>query len=148
MAKTSSKKRKKIIIFSLILVIVAGLSAVAIFKKKEVVVTIQKEKATRRNLTELVVANGKIQPVVQVKISPEVSGEILELPFKEGQLVKKGDLLVSIRPDNYVAARNSARANYKYSMANSNNAAANLEKCSLEYIRNQELFKTKLITDS
>src|SRR5580704_11975382 len=122
MAKTSSKKRKKIIIFSLILVIVAGLSAVAIFKKKEVPITIQKEKATRRNLTELVVANGKIEPVLQVKISPEVSGEIIELPHKEGEDVYKDDLLVKIRPDNYVAARDSAQANYKYSIANSNNA--------------------------
>ena len=92
-------------------------------KKKEVVITIQKEKAARRNITELVVANGKIEPVVQVKISPEVSGEILVLPFKEGQLVKKGELLVSIRPDNYVAARDSSLANFKYSLANSNNAA-------------------------
>ena len=52
------------------------------------------EKSTRRNLTELVVANGKIQPVVQVVINPEVSGEIIELPVKEGQHVKKGDLLL------------------------------------------------------
>src|SRR5271166_5862850 len=107
MANPKSKKRKKIILFSLLLVVVAALAVVAIVKKKEVIVTIQKEKAARRNLTELVVANGKIQPVVQVKISPEVSGEILKLPFKEGQDVKKGDLLVSIRPDNYVATHNS-----------------------------------------
>jgi HlyD family secretion protein len=148
MANPKSKKRKKILIFSLLFVVVAALAVVAIVKKKEVPVTIQKEKATRRNLTELVVANGKIQPVVQVKISPEVSGEILKLPFKEGQEVKKGELLVSIRPDNYVAARDSSLANYKYSMANSNNAAANLEKAALEYQRNQELFKKKLISDS
>src|SRR5882724_9186207 len=105
MANLKSKKRKKIIVFTLLFVVVAALGIVAIVRKKEVVISIQKEKATRRNLTELVVANGKIQPVVQVKISPEVSGEILKLPFKEGQNVKKGDLLVSIRPDNYVAAR-------------------------------------------
>ncbi len=148
MANPKSKKRKKIIVFSIIVLVVAALGVVAVVKKKEVTINIQKEKAARRNLTELVVANGKIQPVVQVKISPEVSGEILELPFKEGDVAKKGDLLVSIRPDNYVATRNSSLANYKYSLANSNNAAASLEKAWLEYQRNQELFKTKLISDS
>ena len=148
MANQKSKKKKKIIIFSLLFLVVASLSIVAIVKKKEVPVTIQKEKASRRNLTELVVANGKIQPVIQVKISPEVSGEITELPHKEGEDVYKGDLLVKIRPDNYVAARDSSLANYKYSIANSNNAAANLEKAALEFQRNQELFKSKLISDS
>ena len=53
-------------------------------------------------------ANGRIQPVLQVKISPEVSGEIIELPFKEGQPVKKGELLMRIKPDTYLANRNSA----------------------------------------
>lgn len=148
MANSKSKKQRKIIVFTLIVVVVAALTVVAILRKQEVAVTIQKEKAIRRNLTELVVANGKIQPVLQVKISPEVSGEVLELPPKEGQFVKKGDLLVKIRPDNYVATRDSSRANYKYSMANSNNAAANLEKAFLEYQRNQELYKQKLISDS
>jgi HlyD family secretion protein len=148
MANQKSKKRRKIIIFSAILIVVAALSAVAIFKKKDVPISVQEEKAARRSLTELVVANGKIQPVLEVKISPEVSGEILELPFKEGDSVKKGDLLVSIRPDNYLAARNSSLANFKSSLANSNSAAASLEKALLEYRRNQELFKTKLISDS
>ncbi|MDB6020854.1 MAG: Efflux transporter, family, subunit [Pedosphaera sp.] len=148
MANPKSKKRKKLIFFLILLLVVGGLTVVAIVKKKDVVITIQKEKAVRRNLTELVVANGKIQPVVQVKISPEVSGEILELPFKEGTLVKKGELLVSIRPDNYVATRDSSRANYNYSMANSNTAYANFEKADLEYRRSQVLFKTRLISDS
>src|ERR1700735_873381 len=140
MANPKSKSRKKIIIITLLVLVIGGLAAVAFLKQKEVPVNIQKEKVARRNLTELVVANGKIQPVLEVKISPEVSGEILELPFKEGDSVKKGDLLVSIRPDNYVAARNSSLANYKSSMANSNSAAASLDKALLEYQRNQELF--------
>ena len=69
-----------------------GLTAVVIFKKRDVVVTVQTEKVTRRNLTEIVMANGKIQPVLQVKISAEVSGEIIDLPVKEGQKVNKGDV--------------------------------------------------------
>ena len=147
MAKAKSKKWRKIVIFSLILASIAAV-AVAVSRKKEPVITIQKEKITRRNVTELVVANGKIQPVVQVKISPEVSGEIIELPLKEGQEVKKGDLLVKIKPDNYIASRNSSAASYEYSLTSSNTAAANLEKASLEYDRNKELHVTKLISDS
>ena len=71
-----SKSVKKTIIFTVIGLSLAGLTVAAIFKKKEVIITVQTEKVTRRNLTELVVANGKIQPVMQVVISPEVAGEI------------------------------------------------------------------------
>ena len=96
----------------------------------------------------MVVANGKIEPVLQVKISPEVSGEIIELHVKEGQDVKKGDLLFKIKPDNYVAARNSAQANYNSAVANRETSRANLEKADLEYKRNDALFKEKLLSES
>ncbi|MEO6181953.1 MAG: efflux RND transporter periplasmic adaptor subunit, partial [Verrucomicrobiota bacterium] len=120
----------------------------AFFRKKNVPITIQKEKVALRNLTELVVANGKVQPVVQVKISPEVSGEIIELPIKEGQRVNKGDLLVKIKPDNYIASKNSSEANYQYSLTSSNTAKANLEKAELEFNRVKELYRNKLVSDS
>ncbi len=116
--------------------------------KADPVITVATEKVTRRNITEIVIANGKIEPVLQVKISPEVSGEIIQLNVKEGQDVKKGDLLFKIMPDNYLAARNSAQANYKSSVANRDTASANLEKADLEYKRNDALFKAKLISDS
>jgi HlyD family secretion protein len=122
----NSKKRKKILIFAVILVAIAGLSAFAIFRKREIIITIQTEKVSRRTLTELVRANGRIQPVVQVKISPEVSGEITELPVKEGQQVNKGDLILKIKPDNYIAARNQTEASYKGSVANKATSEANL----------------------
>jgi HlyD family secretion protein len=143
----AKRKKRRLVVFGMVLLLVA-LGLTAAFKRKEVAITIQTEKVTRRNLTELVVGSGKVEPVHQVNISPEVSGEILELPFKEGQCVKKGDLLVRIRPDNYVATRDSSFANYKSSIANSNSAAASLEKAELEYHRNQALFKDKLISDS
>jgi HlyD family secretion protein len=143
-----SKKRRKTIVFSLIGLALVGLTAGAILKKREPVVTIQSEKVLRRNLTEIVVANGKIQPVLQVKISPEVSGEIIELPVKEGQSVKKGDLILKIKPDFYIASRNQAEASYKSSLASKTTAEANLEKAAAEFKRNQELFERKLISDS
>src|SRR5213593_419924 len=115
MANAKRKGRKRIIWLGLVLV--AGLGAGAFFyvHKRETVITVQTERVARRNLTELVVANGKIQPVVQVVINPEVSGEIIELPVKEGQLVKKGDLLLKIKPDFYLANRNQSEASYKSS---------------------------------
>jgi len=88
------KKRKKTLIFGTIGLLLAGLTTTAIIRKHDVIITVQTEKAERRNVTEIVVANGKVQPVLQVKISPEVSGEIIELPVKEGQNVKKGDLIL------------------------------------------------------
>lgn len=148
MATPKTRKRKKFIILSLLVIVVAALGAVAFFKNKTVPISIQKEKVTRRNLTELVVANGKIQPVLQVKISPEVSGEIIELPVKEGQQVRKGDLLVKIKPDNYIASRDSSAASYKFSLTSSNTSNANLQKAVLEYNRINELFKSKLVSES
>jgi HlyD family secretion protein len=144
----NSKKRRKIIIFSAIGVALVALTLVAVFRKKEPVITVQTEKVTRRNLIELVVANGKIQPVTQVVISPEVAGEIVALPVKEGDPVKKGDLLVQIKPDNYEASRNSAEANYKSALASIDLAQAELEKAETEFKRNQDLFQNKLVSDS
>jgi HlyD family secretion protein len=142
------KKRRKIIIFAAIGAVLVALTLVAIFKKKQPVVTVQTEKVARHSLTNIVVANGKIQPVVQVSISPEVSGEIIELPVKEGQQVKKGDLLVKINPDIYNAAVNQAKAGYESSLATKASAVANLEKAQADYDRNLELFHQKLLSDS
>jgi len=146
-----AKKRKKgrkliyIIIGATILLLVG--TAVALHGRKPPI-SVQTEKVTRHNITEVVVANGKIQPVVQVSISPEVAGEIVALPVKEGDHVKKGDLLVSIKPANYLAARDSADASYKSAIANRNLAQAQLEKAEAEYKRNVELFQQKLVSES
>src|ERR1041385_18949 len=142
------KKRRKAIIFSLIGLTLAALTTGAILKKREPVITVQTEKVARRSLTEIVVANGKVQPVVQVKISPEVSGEIIELPVKEGQPVKKGDLILKIKPDFYVANRNQAEAGYKSSVASKATAEANLRKAEAEFKRIRGWFRTKLVSES
>ena len=141
-------KRRKIIIFSAIGVILVALALVAVFKKRAPVITVQTEKVSRHSLTNIVVANGQIQPVIQVTISPEVNGEIIELPVKEGQQVKKGDLLVKINPDVYIAAVNQAKAGYESALAAKASAAANLEKAEADYRRNQTLFSSKLLSES
>jgi HlyD family secretion protein len=142
------KKRKKLFIFGGIAVVLVALTLVAVFKKRAPVIIVQTETVSRHSLTNVVVANGKIQPVVQVTISPEVSGEIIELPVKEGQQIKKGDLLVKINPDIYIAAVNQAKAGYESSLAAKASAVANLEKADADFIRNQELFHRKLISES
>src|SRR5438105_2915946 len=143
-----SNKSRKILILGLIAAGIAGLAVWAVLKKREVVVTIQTEKVTHRNITEIVVANGKIQPVLQVKISPEVSGEIIELPVKEGQLVKKGDLLVKIKPDTYIANVKSAEAQYMAAASGRDLAQASMRKAELEFKRHDELFRGRLESES
>lgn len=141
-------KKRKVVVFSLIGVVIAALATVAAVRKREVVIEIQTDRVTRRDITEVVVANGRIQPVVQVVINPEVSGEIIELPVKEGQNVKKGDLLLKIKPDNYIAQRNSMEANHLSAVANKSLAKANMDKAELEFERIKSLFDNKLVSDS
>jgi len=138
---------KKLLVLAVVLGIFGG-GGFFYLKRKEKPIPVQTDKVTRRSLIETVEANGRIQPVVQVVIQPEVSGEIIELPVKEGQMVKKGDLLLKIKPDNYIASRNSSEASYKSSLANNNLAAANLEKARLELGRSEALHKNNLVSDS
>ena len=146
--KPKSKKRGRIIIGVCILLAIGAVGAFLGFKRRDTAVAVQFDKVVRRDLTEVVVANGRIQPVLQVVINPEVSGEITDLPVKEGQTVEKGDILVRIKPDNYIAQRNSAEANYKSSLAGQALAKANLEKARLEFARFEQLYNTKLISES
>src|SRR5436190_4893994 len=146
--KVKNKKRRRIIFFSAVILAVAAVGAFLGFKRRDVAINVQTEKVARRDITELVVANGRIQPVLQVMINPEVSGEITDLPVKEGQFVQKGDILVRIKPDNYIASRNSAEANYKSSLAAQALAQANLKKAQLDFDRIDQLYKTKLVSDS
>ena len=142
------KRKRKWIILSVMLVAVVGIFLAAFLRKKDDVTSVQTGKVERRDITELVVANGRVQPVLSVKISPEVSGEIIELPVKEGQKVRKGDLLLRIRPDFYEASMNSAEASYKSSLSDQVTAKANLAKAKAELERNKELFEDELISES
>jgi HlyD family secretion protein len=147
MAKSKSRGRK-VLVFSFLVVLLGGLGTAAYLRQREVVLTVQTEKVTRRNLIETVVANGRVQPVFYVKISPEVSGEIIELPVKEGQTVRKGDLLVRIKPDTYIANSNSATASYRASLAAKTTAEANLARAEAEFRRQEALFKNNLVSES
>lgn len=147
MTKPKSRKRRKWLVFGVILIVLIGLSAAAVLRKREALVSVQTEKVQRRDLTETVVANGRIQPVQEVKISAEVSGEIIELPVKEGQRVQRGDLLVKIKPDTYQANVKSAEAGYQSSLASLSNSMASLRRAELEFQKNENLFNNKLISE-
>ncbi len=116
--------------------------------RKDSTIQVQAEPIQRRNLTELVMATGRVQPVTQVKISPEVAGEIIELPVKEGQKVAKGDLLVRIRRDLYEAGVRSAQASLRSAEASLLTAQANERKATAEFARNTELFEKNLVSTS
>jgi HlyD family secretion protein len=113
------------------------------------------EKATKRNIVESVSANGKIQPEVEVKISSDVSGEIVELLVKEGDQVKKGDLLCKINPLIYESNSSRMVATLNETKANLSNARARLEQIKANFVnveasfqRNEKLFKQGVISQA
>ncbi|MFA6541218.1 MAG: efflux RND transporter periplasmic adaptor subunit [Bacteroidota bacterium] len=148
MASNGKKNKKKIYIFSglgavaviLILVVVLG-------SKRENIVTVQTEKAAKRTITQIVNASGKIQPETSVKINAEVSGEITSLPVKEGDRVKKGELLVRIKPDQYQAQVDRAEAGLTSAKASLALQKANLDKAQSEFDRADGLYEKKLLSD-
>ena len=153
------KKKNNILKWLIIIVIVLIVFAIVGKKagwiggaeKKQVA----SEKVEKRDIIEIVSASGKIQPEVEVKISPDVSGEIVELNVKEGDRVKKGQLLAKILPDIYQsyldranAALNSSKANLENAKSRLLQSKSQLEKSRLSYERNQKLFDEKLISAS
>ena len=146
--KARRKGRGKYVVIAVVAVVLLAGAASLVLHKKDPAIVVQAEKIGRHNITETVIANGKIYPVLQVHISPEVSGEITNLPVKEGQYVHKGDLLLQINQDVYVAGLNQANAGYESSLAAKLTAEANLEKADTDYVRNKELFERKLLSES
>src|SRR5678815_3308560 len=100
--RRKSRRRRKILI-GIGAVLLLWIIGAIINSKREKPIPVTTDKATRRTIVQIVSATGKIQPETEVKISPEVAGEIIELPVEDGIQVKKGDLLVKIKPDSYKA---------------------------------------------
>ena len=99
-------------------------------------------------IVETVSATGKIQPEIEVKISSEVSGEIIALNIIEGQVVKKGDLLVKINPDLYTSSYNRTLSNLSGAKANLSQADASFKEAKANYDRNKTLFEKGIISKS
>lgn len=150
MAKKNGKKsKKKLIIFGSLGLLVVVLIVLVIFKgDKEEIISVQTEEVGKRTITQTVSAIGKINPEFQVKITPEVTGEIVSLPVKEGDVVKKGTVLIKIKSDAYEAQKERAEANLAFNKSNLASAKANLDKTLSEYNRSKELHAKKLISDA
>lgn len=134
-----------IVIGLLIVALVLGKS-MGWFGKKGNFKQVDIKKVALVDIIETVSATGKIQPEVEVKISSEVSGEILDLPFKEGQQVKKGDLLVRVNPDLIQSAVSRSQATYQNVRASLEQAEATLKQAKADYDRNKALFEKGVIS--
>ena len=110
---------------------------------KDVTLKVATEKVEIRDITEIITANGKLKPQKEVKISPEVPGEIIELPVKEGNKVKKGDLLVVIKPDIYQSSLSRIEASLNTQKARLAQAEAQLIEKELNYQRSKQLLEKK-----
>jgi HlyD family secretion protein len=106
------------------------------------------ERAEIKDITQVVSATGKIRPEIEVKISPEVAGEIIEMPVIVGQAVKKGDLLVKIKPDNYIARVKQAEASLSSAQADSLQRKAQALNDQLDLHRARDLFGKHLLSET
>ncbi len=156
MAKRKSNKLLVISIGVLILLTLALLIArKAGWIGGEMEIEVEVTRATKRNIVEKVNASGVIQPEVEITLSPDVAGEIIALNVAEGDSVKANDLLVKIRPDNFISALDRARATLNQQMANLAQSKASLKRAEaqftraeLEFARNKRLYEDKVISDA
>ena len=145
--KKKSRRTLFVVLVVLVLIAVVG-GAIAASRKKDVGVAVTTEKAVTKTITQLVNATGKIQPEVEVKIAPEIAGEILEMPLREGAAVKKGDFLVRIKADTYQYQVEQQEASLISAKANSLVNKASLQKADEDLKRNRDLYDKRLISDS
>jgi HlyD family secretion protein len=143
------KSKKKVFIFGGIGVLLLALILIALFGgSKEEIIAVQTEKVMKRDITQTVAATGKINPEFKVPITSEVTGEIVNLPVEEGDRVRKGQLLIKIKGDAYVAQQERAQANLQASEANLQMRKAELDKVTQDYNRMKELHGKSLASDS
>jgi len=150
------KKRKNIILVALGAVVIIVLVILAMNKGDERSgIKVTAEKAEKRNIIEVVSANGKIQPEKDIKISPYISGEVIELYVKEGDRVKKGDLLAKIDPEIYranfdrmEAMLNSQKAGEANAQARVAQVEAQFRNAELSFNRSKTLWEQKVVSDA
>ena len=145
-----SKKKIYIIIggiLALILILVA-LKKTGIIKGNDNSIEVETAKVNEITIVETVSGTGKIQPEIEVKIASQVSGEIVDLPIKEGQVVKKGDLLVKINPDLYTSSVNRSQSNYAGTKSGLAQADASFNEAKSNFERNKTLFDKGIISKS
>ena len=144
----SNKILKILIIAVVVLLIFAIVGKKAGWFGKAVSVKVAVEYAEKRMITETITANGKIQPEKEVKITPDVSGEIVELNVKEGDQVERGELLLRIRPDVYISQRDRSVAAISSARARLAQTEAQFKQTELAYNRTKQLYGEQTISKS
>ncbi len=146
--KKPRSRRKRFIIFGVIGLLLLWLIVSIVLGKREKPIPVVTEKASRRTIVQSVSATGKVQPEVEVKISPEVAGEITDLPVMDGMAVKKGALLVKIKPDSYKAQLDGQLASISAAKAVNAQMKAAADKAEQDLKRSEDLFRKKMISES
>jgi HlyD family secretion protein len=131
---------------ALVIIVLIALSKSGALGSKEESKEVETATVTTKTIIETVSATGKIQPEIEVKMASMVSGEIIALPIKEGQIVKKGDLLVKINPDLYTSGYNRSLSNLSGTKAGLEQAEASFKEATSSYQRNKTLFEKGIIS--
>ena len=146
------KSRKRLLLIlgisAVLLLVILGIGKKQGWFGNEGYLKVAVEKGVKRDIVEVITANGKIQPETEVIISPDVSGEIVDLVVKEGDEVRNGQYLLKIKPEAYQMARNRAEASLNNSRARLKQAEAQLEMANLDYQRNKQLYEEDAISTS
>jgi HlyD family secretion protein len=138
--------RRRYLFIGIGALLLLGIICGVVASKREKPVPVTTEKAVTRTIVQLVSATGKVQPETEVKISPEVAGEIIELPVTDGARVKKGDLLVRIKPDSYKALLEQQEAAISSARATNLQQKASMTKAEQDLKRAEDLFNKKMIS--
>lgn len=148
MSTKSNKKTFIIIGASLVVFVVLGILARTMgWLGEDAGISVETGESERRTITQLVSASGIVRPEVEVIMSPDVSGEIIELAIKEGDFVNQGDLLLRIRPDIYEARIDEIQAQLLNAKAREQQARAGMLRSQLNYEKQKELYDRNLIPE-
>jgi HlyD family secretion protein len=145
-ARKRRSTRKRQIIIGVVGFLVLWLIVSILLSKREKPIPVTTEKAVRKTILQTVSATGKVQPETEVKISPEVAGEIIELPVADGMGIKKGDLLVKIKPDSYKALLEQQEAAISAAKATNLQQKATMLKCEQDLKRAEDMYAKKTIS--
>ena len=143
------KKNNKLFVW-LAIAMVAMIVVLMILSKKGVIgdsnmIEVETNMVSKRSISEVITASGKLRPEKEISISSDVPGEIIELQVKEGDRVRKGDLLLRIKPDEFKSSVDEAIAAYNSSLAGLENAKANLEQSGAMLEKSKTLYARYLI---
>jgi HlyD family secretion protein len=138
--------RKRQIIIGVVGFFVLWLIVSILLSKREKPIPVTTEKAVRKTILQIVSATGKVQPETEVKISPEVAGEIIDLPVEDGKGVNKGDLLVRIKPDSYKALLEQQEAAISAAKATNLQQKATMLKTEQDIKRAEDMYAKKTIS--